>query len=494
MSFWNEIYKVKRQVLVGFGGGIDTYSDQTAIREDTLTDNKNMCSDEYPIIRVRNDRGITALPNTTSTIYGIGQRNYNSMHVLVNGVWKYGASSDSSWTNVNSTIANTNTAKFVEFNTQTDKYTVCAISRASSDTQYNSAWSSNSTTLEVSLSNDSPQTALYTAHKFRLYAIGNDGVTLYYSAQGDITDWVTALDAGYITLTEMKGRATAITTYADHVIIWSDNSMHELYGTYYQNYEVIDVSKDIGCVALHAHVECDEKLYWLDYDGIYMYTGGKPRKIALEAKKYIDGIDPDYKDLIQAGSVDGKIYFAIPYDSTAANTIIVVDTKHTDQYGNPQYLVNIEEGSFLGFTKNDGYLYGICSSGDIYNMRTTAKDGYDSTASTDSVISWSFETRALTNDEEIDTLTAIKDVWIQHQGTTEATLNVNYTTDSNSTTFVSYAVSTDLTHSTHIVRSRMLPTSTQLEGTAFMKFQVKGTGQKKISAMYINLLTYGEVG
>lgn len=500
MAFWNELHTMKEQKLINFGTGINTFNDPLTIKDEELTDCSNICSDNYPIVRTRNDRIPTTNPNTTSKVYGLGQRNNTYIHVLTSDSWRCSPSSGNVWATVAAITNSTYPAKFVEFNTQTDKYTICAVGRDTTtiDT-FNSAYTSNSTTV-VSLTSNSPRTALYTVNRYRVYAMGVDKRTLYYTAQGTCTDWVTAGDAGYIDVTEIKGQAKAITTYADHVIVWSDNSMHELYGTYSENFELVNVSNSIGCVGLNAYAECNGRLYWLDYSGIYMYTGGLPRQVALEAKKYIQGINWDKADIICAGAVNGKVYFNVPYGTTTQtinNKIIVVDTRHTDQYGNPQYVVCIEEGDFVGFTNNGESLYGMNSSNStyvLYDMLSTRLEGYDgSTAASTNQISWSFETKPF-SDPGINLISAIKDIWVEHSGTTDASLNLKYTTNTNSTTFTSFASSSDFTYSTHAVRDRLLPTSTQFEGVPFVKFQFSGSGHKKISSMKIDVISWGELG
>lgn len=503
MAFWNKLFTEKTQKLVGFGGGINTFNDPLSIKEDELTDCLNICSDNYPIARTRNDRIPTTNTATTSKVFGVGQRNNTHLHVLTSDSWRCSPTSGDVWATVAALTQSTYPAKFIEFNTQTDKYTICAVDRVSTavvGAVFNSAYTSNSTTV-VSLTSNSPQTALYTVNKYRVYGMGVDKRTLYYTAQGTCTDWVTADDAGYLDITEIKGKAQAITTYADHVIVWGENSMHELYGTYSENYELINVSNSIGCVGLDAHVESNGKLYWLDYTGVYMYTGGYPRQVAHEAKKYIDGINWEAAGVIKSGAVNGKVYFAIPFGSTTqlvVNKVIVIDTRHTDQYGNAQYVVTIEDGNWVGFANNGEYLYGMrnitATENLVYNVMSTRLEGYDgATNASSNLISWSFETRPLT-DPDINLISAIKDIWVEHSGTTDAALNLKYTTNSNSTTFTAFASSSDFTYSTHAVRDRLLPTSTQFEGVPMIKFQFSGTGHKKISNMKLNIISWGELG
>ena len=68
-SLWNDISYRKRQILVRFGMGINQYNDPLDLQNEELTDAWNMCSDDYPIIRTRNDRVLIPLPQSTNTLY-----------------------------------------------------------------------------------------------------------------------------------------------------------------------------------------------------------------------------------------------------------------------------------------------------------------------------------------------------------------------------------------------------------------------------------------
>lgn len=463
---------------VAFGKGINSYNDPLDIANDELTDSLNMCSDDFPIARVRNDRVICPLPATTGTIKGIGSRGNNQLHILDGNTWKYAGSTAAAWTELTTAIITNGPAAFVEFNTQSTKFTVCAFSTGD---VYNGYW--DGTAYSTFADTNAPRSNLYTAHRYRMYGVDSDGRTLRYTAQGTITDWTLAGDAGYIDITNAVGKVTAIITYADHPILWTDNSMHELYGTGPDNYELVTISYKIGCVSRFAYCECDGKLFWMDYNGIYVYTGGLPSQIAYKASGILNGINWDYRHLITAGSVGDKAYFAIPYKSTANNRIIVVDV--IEGKGQATHTVNLENGNWIGFTNNNEELFGIEYNGRIYNMHSTLMTGLDNSTA----ITWSMETRPIADELVVES--AVKDIWIQHSGTTTATMELGYTTDSNSTTYTQIAASSDFVHTDFAIRKQLYPTSTQLQGMPFMKFQIKGTGQKKVSGLQINIISYG---
>ena len=480
MPLWDEIQYKKTMLSVAFGKGINSYNDPLDLANDELTDSLNMCADDFPMIRTRNDRALTTLPKTTGVTRGIGARNNTHIHILDSSSWKYGAATDAAWTLITDAIDTTGYASFVEFNTQSTKFTICAFSTG---VVYNGYW--DGTAYSTFADANAPRSNLYTAHRYRVYGVDADGRTLRYSAQGTITDWTLAGDAGYIDITNAVGPIKAITTYADHPILWTDNSMHELYGTGPDNFELVNISHKIGCVSRFAYCECDNKLFWLDYNGIYVYTGGLPSQIAYKASGLIAGINWNYKHLIRAGTVGDKAYFAVPYKSTVNNRIIVIDV--IEGKGRDTHTINLEDGNWQGFVNTGENLFGIEANGYIYNMHSTAKTGIDNSTA----ITWSMETRPIT--DELIVESAVKDIWVQHSGTTNATMEIGFTTNSNSTTYTQLAASADFTHTDYDIRKQLFPTSTQLQGMPFMKFQIKGTGQKKVSGLQINLISYGGV-
>lgn len=499
MAYWNNLNARKKQLIQGFGAGVNTFNDPLYIKDNELTDDLNMCSDSYPSLEVRPDRLYLSLPSSTSLFYGIGRRSstdstsLTQIHVKAGNEWKWGNETTNAWTVISSTLVTVKPVTFVEFNTQTAKYTVLAHSPGS--TQYNCYW--DGVTFSTFASTASPRSNLMTAHKYRLYGVDYDRRTLRYSAQGDPLDWTTADDAGWIDLTDMVGDPTALLTFSNHVIVFSDQSMYELYGTYADNFELVNVSLKQGCVSKDAWTECNGKLFWMDYAGIFMYTGGIPRQIAYQAKKYIEGINWEKKNLICAGAVKSKLYFSIPYGSTTqltCNRMITIDVKNIES---DVVITNIEDGNFRGMVSVDELMVGWNDNSTgikLFNMCSTYRNGIDGTSDP---INWLFETKPL-SDAGFNINTNIMEMWLTHEGSSNATINCNYwdnnnTTD-NSTTFTSMALSTAFNPNTPGVRrSKLLPAYNQLQNADLFKFQFKGTGYRRFHGLHVNLISYGDV-
>jgi hypothetical protein len=503
MAFWNEIgYKNKPQML-RLGKGINSHIDPLMLEADELQDSMNMCGDDFPIARTRNDRLLTTLPiipnSSLGEPFGISSRSTQGLSRLLvvnsSGVLLYGSpTTETVWTVVSTSHARKARTKFVDFNTQTAKYTIVA----DASTAVNCYWD-GATYLPFGDVN-APNSELITSHKYRLYGIDEDGRTLRYCAQGNCTDWTPGTnDAGYIDITAIKSKATAITTFADHVIVWSEDSMHELYGSSPITFDLINVSYNVGCVSSRAFTECKGRLFWLDYSGIYMYTGGMPRMFANKAKRYIDGINWDYKDLICAGTHEEKMYFAIPYtshgstaESTKISRMIVIDMQEGK---GAVHTINTESGNFLDFVTLNEITYGLRNDGVVQNMHSTHRSGLDEDrtttngSTTRTVIPWYFETKLFAGDQ--DAKIALRDMFITHRGTGEFQF-VYYSSESPGV-YSSYLDKSGLVATTQLTRGRVMADLSQLQDNYHMTFEIHGTGYKEIKAVLLNIISYGDV-
>lgn len=496
MAMWNKIGVRRQQVLQGFGEGLNTFNDKLYVKDNEMVDCYNLIADQYPSIRTRPDRIVQTLPaSTEGGMYNsLGVRTTTNagtqIHKAFGNTWSYGILGGAAWVTVSSAInASTVLGKFIEFNTMTAKYTVLA---NSDGTFYNSYW--DGATWSTFASTASPRSNLMTSHKYRLYGVDNNGRLLRYSAQGDITDWTTVEDAGWIDLTDQVGKANAICTFNDHVIVWSDKTMYELYGSYWDNFELVNISNKLGCVAPRGQCECNGKLYWMDYSGIYVYTGGQPRQIAYQAKKYIDGIDWNYKHLIWAASIDGKLHFNIPYQSTKNNVVLVADVREID-IGRVRVFTELMDGNGA-VNVDDKLVVYETSGGKLWRSGTTRFTGMDDSnagALSTSPIPWMLETKVLF-DVGFNVHTNISDIWLQYEGSTKATMDLNYwdNKSTNSTSFTAIGATSDYVPNHDIIkRKKLLLPYNQLQDIDLYRFQIKGTGYTKLHGLQVNMNTYG---
>jgi hypothetical protein len=500
MAMWNKINTRRQQVLQGFGEGINTFNDRLYIKDSEMLDSYNLCGNMYPSVMTRADRVVQGFPASTEAgmTNSIGVRTTTGagtqLHKAHGNLWLYGFRGSTAWTAVSTAInASTVYGKFIEFNTMTAKYTILANSDGSF---YNSYW--DGATYSTFASTDSPRSHLMTAHKYRLYGIDNNGRLLRYSAQGDITDWSTIEDAGWIDLTDIVGKASAITTFNDHVIVWSNKTMYELYGSYWENFELVNISNKLGCVSSRAYCECNGKLYWMDYTGVYLYTGGQPRQIGFQAKRYIELIDfVNDSHLIWAGAFDGIVSFHIPYNVPGTGTVgmhLNFDVRQIDE-GKVRFFTQLGGGEG-GTIMDREFIACGSTSGKMWLLNSTRRTGNDDSANgtiANRPIAWMLDTKILA-DVGFNINTAISDVWIQHEGSTSATMSFGYWENktTSSTTYTSLGASSDYVNNPDMIhRTKLLIPYNSLQNIDFYKFRISGTGYKKLHGLQINLYSYG---
>jgi hypothetical protein len=308
----------------------------------------------------------------------------------------------------------------------------------------------------------SPDTRLYTVHKNRMY--GALGAVLYFSALGNFNDWTTANDAGQIVIANAKGDATAITTFNDHIIVWTEHSMHELWGTGPPNYSLTDIELNKGCISHRSVCECDGRLYWMAHDGVREYKGASSRLVSGKMQTYIDNINKTYMSKITAGSIDEYLYIAIPHGTSATtnNLLLVYDTD--------KELWFVESGNFVEFTNIGESLYAVDKDGTIWKMRTGTDDG-------GTPISWEIVTKAF-KDGSLRGRKTLSDLYMAvNRSTGSTSFGVGYSTNvenNDSTSFT--AIANSINASSNVTFDRVQLPATQLQNVNTYRLRLAGTG------------------
>lgn len=351
LSFMNPVKAEYATQSVKPGMGENQYGTPFSIDESESVSSRNLTSRAFPAMSVRPGRAkfLSALtvPNA------LGARDNSIIHVIDGTVWKYWSGTE--WVVVREGLVSAR-GSFIDFTTGTTKFTIM-----SNGTQAGSFVPDVSFT-EISAF---PKTKMMTAHRGRIYALF--GRELKFCALNLITDWSTINDAGTIVITNAKSDGTAILEYADHVVVFTANSMHELHGTGPFNYQLIDISED-GCTAGRTLIESNGVLYFLDGQEFKAYAGGKPVVISQKIQGYLKAIPDAYKNRACCGKLGKYLYLSIPYGETTENNLLLeFDTELKQWY--PQ------TGSFIEFITVGDILYGLDANGQIWNMASGTKDG-----------------------------------------------------------------------------------------------------------------------
>ena len=331
------------------GMGENQYGTSFTINESESRKSLNLSSRAFPAMQTRPGRAHAFTALTTPN--ALGQRDNQYPHVQDGTTWKRW--DGSAWQTVQASLTSAR-AKIIDFTTGTTKYTI--LSNGTDRYSWNGTTAASLTAF--------PLTKIMCSHKGRVYAML--ARELKFSALNLITDWTTANDAGSISITNAKSNGVAITEYADHVVVLTGSSMHELHGTGPSTYELIDISED-GCVADRTLIESKGVLYWLDEGEFKAYTGGIPAVISQKVQDYLKGIPNAYKSKCCCGKLGKYIYLSIPYGAvTECNLLLEYDTELQQWY--PQ------SGSFVDFVTIGEKLYGLDTTGQIWDMDSGTDD------------------------------------------------------------------------------------------------------------------------
>lgn len=277
---------------------------------------------------------------------------------------------------------------------------------------------------------------ILTTHKNRLW-IGN-GKSLKFSNLRQYNDFTineedTINTAGEIYLTNSKGNITALVPYDDKLIIFCEYSTHILYGdspnAEVNQFSLVDLSNDVGCVSDESYTVCDRCLYWTDLNAdVYRYNGSYITKISepYGSDNYASyggisniAIDMFHINNVVMSSAQNKIYIAMrngtPYDSdgnetSENNVIFVYDTRNRVWWaedGNFSHLVSWNTyDNTLGRYSNVFSIVGSTYLKDILIFNKGKSDVdvvYDSSITEDGMyktkdvkIEYDFETKAWT--------------------------------------------------------------------------------------------------
>lgn len=448
LNLWGGVSYKTSSVVSSLGDGINTFFPPIDIKESEWSYGMNCSSRNYPALSVRPGRQYSFSQITTPWI--LGQRNNQYPHVQDGTVWKRW--DGSAWQNVQTGLTGA-TGKFVDFKTGTSLYTILA----NGTNKY--SWDGSSTTNLTNM----PATKLVTVHKGRVYAL--NGKTLYFSALNLINDWTTVDDAGQIDLTRAKGDGSALTAYGNHVIAFTEFSMHELYGTGPDSYTLSDVEGAKGCISDKSVVELNGALYWAYYDGIYAYTGGVPVKISDKANYWFGLLNTAQKANIAAGAIGYSIYFAMPYNgSTNNNLILEYDTRHGNWYPH--------SGSIMQFVTIGNKLYGLGYDGHIWDMENGTTDA-------GTAIPWEVIGK-VSNDGAISQKKVVSNIWLSVDLPVGSTLSV-YTSpsfDNNDFTLLS-----TVTPGANEQNHRAIIPVTMLQNVDWYRIKFAGTGPCTIHFM-----------
>ncbi len=134
-------------------------------------------------------------------------------------------------------------------------------------------------------------------------------------------------DSTFEVRTNDGDRVSALLAYNNYVIVTKEKSFHKILGTNADNFQLVQISTDYGCLSQRTMITVNQRVYWLDRKGILEYNGASwdiisgPienifRRMNLSAaREKASGVHHIYRN---------QIWFGIPVDGATVNNLTVV--------------------------------------------------------------------------------------------------------------------------------------------------------------------------
>jgi len=424
--------------------GVNTFLDPGfEIEDGELTFVRNMCCHKSPtVLSVRPGREQFTDPVTTPNAFGT--RENNELHVLDGTTWKRW--DGEAWQTVKTDLSNA-AGKFLDFRDASKVHTILI----NGTDRY--SWDGSTVTNLTA----APTSKLCVAHRYRLYWATDNAVQA-----SDLSDFKTYPPANIMPVTNAKGSLVAINEYGDHVVVWSPYSFHEIYGNSPDDWEIVDVSTDIGCLSDRCVVKHASLLWWLDRNGaVYKYGGGMPAEVGHKIKKYLQNINLKYKHLCCGASHKNSIYWSVPmYDSTVNDTIIEYRSDLDRWY--------IHDGNIAQFATIGDKLYGITNDGAVLDMDSGTDD--DGTAIEWEAITKPFHDLSIDSKKSLRALYVVADVPAGSSLTVSGSRKETGNGESDFETLYSFTPANDLQNAQILIPTNKL----QLANWYRLKFEGSG--------------------
>lgn len=434
-----------------FSGGINTGFPAVSIADNQSTDEVGWDTDQFPVRAVR--KGRTSYGTSGGGVTYL-LANYGNTHLVraVGTALQYN-STGTTWTAITGTF----TAADWDYTNFNDKLIL------TNGTDEVKVW--NGSALSDLNAADAPQGKYITNDTNRVWIALGD--TLYWSAFLDETDWTTAEDSGSVQYyTPRGGDITAIKRYYDRITLFKKDSMAEIQGRSFFNFQLVEISNDIGCVSFKTLVEVGDTLFWLGQNDVYAYSGGKPRPIGQRIRSYLNDINTTHLSKCCAGT-DGLRYYLCLV--TGANTEPNIRFVYDPRYD--VWLINALSEDFRYWAQLNNVTY----VGDDAGQTFQAFDGTDDDGT---AITWSITSKAF-NDGLPEAESEYKELHLQGYFPSGSTVSASVNTDERDGTFTSVTFDPSTAASKYQNRNVIVPLDT-VEHTHYFRYKLNGTGYVEI--------------
>lgn len=344
---WGGISGVRPPQSIRTFKGINTL-DSLSVEEGFSVNTKNFSSKNYPAAAVR--EGSTVLGSLSGVVQGFMVWKETELHAIVGGSWlKWNGSS---WVTLISGLSTTAKPTYTNFKGNYSDYRLLMANGVDPVKMYDG-------TTVTNLPNAPTGMNFIVSHDNRVYgAVKN---ALHYSALRKADNWTTVDESGQINIEDGAGEdITCLVAGTGHVVAFTRQATHELYGTNPGNYRLQVISEEIGCAVHQSAVMISGTLFFLSHDGVYRYAGGAaPRKdFAISMQGLFDRMNKSASSKAVAGSDGERYYISLPVDGASKPNVTiefdpVFETWNYWNFGStPSAFVDIKDTMYVGFEEN----------------------------------------------------------------------------------------------------------------------------------------------
>lgn len=122
-------------------------------------------------------------------------------------------------------------------------------------------------------------------------------------------------------------RVMATKAYNNQVVVLKENSFHKIIGDNPDNFQLVELSQQFGCLSNKTVIEFKEDLVWLDIRGIVRFNGASWDLISTPVEDVFRRMNVSVakeKACAVHYKYRNQIWFGIPLDNSTVNNLIVV--------------------------------------------------------------------------------------------------------------------------------------------------------------------------
>lgn len=312
----------KLDMLQDFSGGLNFRSDQFNLASSESPKMLNVDVDPRGGIKMRlgvEKRNATAL---SSNITGLSQFTPDGGTARV--ICSYGTTVAQSATADFTTLAGVSVTDGERLYGQTTNSKFYGVSGTSSSFVYDGTTASNLAS-NVNGSSGNYPIAKYTCHwnNHAWTANSTEGGTAYknrvrWSKMDDPESWQ-EFDYVDVNVGERGDELSGLLPFADRLLIFKTNSVHALYGSSTESFQLVPLTQDVGSIVMSTPVSTPYGIFfWYDRQGIWMYDGNQFSWMFEKLQPAIDDNRLQFDDPPQLAWFKNRLYVSVDWSDTGS--------------------------------------------------------------------------------------------------------------------------------------------------------------------------------